>query len=545
MMPKTPRRLLIGIASLLTTGAVGFAFQARKGQREPTVERTPAGPVAGSKSLPRAEWKINDKVGVVLGVDRKRREVRISFGRADGAEVGMALRVSRPSGGPDSIPSDLGWLEVVSTGERESLTEVLPRKVEGEPELFEPGAEMRQGDQVVFATDPDAFRIFKLGMGDSPDAIKSLLQSHVKAARRRFVVSRAYYENGAITIDRYIDASRTLMEAEREVAANPAGKVAAVGSHLDRLTRLVEREEYKREFGSESPPNLAEARYEQAQAALLMARMRRGSESTRSGSPPPRGGRGSTIVGRAGEPARPLAGDRVGRVTRVDRDHGAIDLDFGRGRGAEVGMRLEIRSHRSIRLPSRDVARPDVTVQPEIEAPRSTDAVIVDSVDEQGCRAGEIYMFGGGRPNGRGASVVEIGDEAFLSSDDGALRVHGLGLAGGPESVHDLVRTRAAMARRWLQTARSYYEDSTISSNRFFDAMRALMTVEHEDAATRDGAVTALRDHLKSLKRFIDRERNIFLLDYDNVTKLADARCREIEAALMLARERRSERLGR
>ena len=64
----------------------------------------------------------------------------------------------------------------------------------------------------------------------------------LRHATRRLVAQRAFYDEGRITIDRLIDASRQVMEAEMVLCWGRRGRVAIVAAHVDRATRMVAEE---------------------------------------------------------------------------------------------------------------------------------------------------------------------------------------------------------------------------------------------------------------------------------------------------------------
>src|SRR5262249_39050925 len=61
-----------------------------------------------------------------------------------------------------------------------------------------------------------------------------------ESARLYLEIAKGYYEQGTVTLDRFLDASRVVMESEAE-AADPAGVVAAKQAHLGRISDLLER----------------------------------------------------------------------------------------------------------------------------------------------------------------------------------------------------------------------------------------------------------------------------------------------------------------
>jgi hypothetical protein len=214
--------------------------------------------------------------GHVTAVDPERREFRVDFGRVGGAEAGMILEVRRPVPNPKPLFSDsvrVGWLEVTSVGEQESMARVT--NLEPDDSILRELDEPRPGDQVIDATDRDAFRILKLATGDRPDAVEELSKARLPLARRRLELARAFYGEGSLTIDRLIDASRGLMEAELNASRTRDERLAAIRGHLDRMHRVVTREASLFLIGSGSLPNLSEARGALTEVASMLSQARR------------------------------------------------------------------------------------------------------------------------------------------------------------------------------------------------------------------------------------------------------------------------------
>jgi hypothetical protein len=79
------------------------------------------------------------------------------------------------------------------------------------------------------------------------------------AARRRMEAQKRFYEEGRLTLDRYLEACRLLALAETEAATTHEGRVAAARTHLARLEEIVLRERSELEVGRGTPADVAEA----------------------------------------------------------------------------------------------------------------------------------------------------------------------------------------------------------------------------------------------------------------------------------------------
>ncbi|QEH37227.1 ECF RNA polymerase sigma factor SigW [Aquisphaera giovannonii] len=80
----------------------------------------------------------------------------------------------------------------------------------------------------------------------------------VEAARQRLDAQRVYYEEGRITIDRYVQASEGLMEAERLASRAEEGRRAAQARHVDRLKEIERVERARMEAGRGTVADFAE-----------------------------------------------------------------------------------------------------------------------------------------------------------------------------------------------------------------------------------------------------------------------------------------------
>jgi RNA polymerase sigma factor (sigma-70 family) len=114
---------------------------------------------------------------------------------------------------------------------------------------------------------------------DSPETLSTQADRWVAAAQQRLDAQRAYYEQGRITIDRYIDASEQLMRAEIAVSATKDRRVAAAKANMDRIAEIVKVEQAQLEKGRGTSSDVAEALVAQERAAFiyLEARQERGS----------------------------------------------------------------------------------------------------------------------------------------------------------------------------------------------------------------------------------------------------------------------------
>jgi outer membrane protein TolC len=101
-----------------------------------------------------------------------------------------------------------------------------------------------------------------------PDDVDRLAQQLLEAARRRYDAQRAYYEEGRITLDRFVDASKQLSLAELKIAKTDADRLAVRQRHFDRIKSIEQREEAELKVGRGTEADVAEARERRLEAEL-------------------------------------------------------------------------------------------------------------------------------------------------------------------------------------------------------------------------------------------------------------------------------------
>ena len=99
-----------------------------------------------------------------------------------------------------------------------------------------------------------------------PPEVDPLLQQSIDAARKRIDAQRAYYEEGRITLDRFIDACRELELAQLMVAQTDAERTAIKQRHIAILKEIEDREKAEMEVGRGTISDLSEAIQRRVQA---------------------------------------------------------------------------------------------------------------------------------------------------------------------------------------------------------------------------------------------------------------------------------------
>ena len=223
--------------------------------------------------------------GRITALEQRAGEVRIEWGPGFEPSIGMMLRIAQAR--PDGNEGEAPCLEVTALRRRVGIARVVPpagRLVRQEPDgpttvaaPDDQALKVPVGAAVRDVTDPQALANLRLAEGGRPDAIERLLRERVGTARRWSETALPFFEAGTVNGDRYLDASRRLLEAERESARTRDEEVTALCAQLARLTNFVAILQNPGGLCSPGPePQLSEARHDQAQAAKWLARARRG-----------------------------------------------------------------------------------------------------------------------------------------------------------------------------------------------------------------------------------------------------------------------------
>ena len=104
--------------------------------------------------------------------------------------------------------------------------------------------------------------------------VDPLAQRFLSAARQRVEAQRAYYEEGRITIDRFIDACTRLKKAELLAATDESERTAAREWYLNVLLEIEQREDAELKVGRGTVADLSEIRQRRQQAEMDLKNQR-------------------------------------------------------------------------------------------------------------------------------------------------------------------------------------------------------------------------------------------------------------------------------
>jgi hypothetical protein len=97
-------------------------------------------------------------------------------------------------------------------------------------------------------------------------------QKILDAAKQRVAAQKAFYEEGRITIDRYLDALEQLREAKSQVAKSQQERVEAALDYAGQVGEVVKRESTQVAEGRSTASDLTEAQHRQNFAQLILIR---------------------------------------------------------------------------------------------------------------------------------------------------------------------------------------------------------------------------------------------------------------------------------
>ncbi len=138
---------------------------------------------------------------------------------------------------------------------------LVGQETAAKPDGTQPPGTTKPGGTVI----PDRAPAVAAPEEETEEALKHRL---VEAARRRLEAQRAFYEEGRITVDRFLGASHELMHAEIQASTTREARISAVQAHLDRAKKVEARERSELQEGRGTRADVAEAEQGRLQAEL-------------------------------------------------------------------------------------------------------------------------------------------------------------------------------------------------------------------------------------------------------------------------------------
>ncbi len=415
------------------------------------------------------------------------------------------------------------------------------------PELPAPGAKTAPDDPIA--------------RGEGPLRSSAAIgRSRVEAARQRLEAQQAFYQEGRITIDRLIDASRVMMEAERDVAETPEAREVPLRVHLARLRVIKARELAELQVGRATTADVAEAESNLLDAEFLLAReVEARARPRRADAPPPADPLAPANPPAAApkadarpESARDLARERVELARRIK------EVTEGQFKGGGVGFdallaaskalleaELDAAESRAARLDilaamirngqeivqhtAASAARGDVT---SIAVDQARAAVLearyqlAKEAEGPGPGPGPIP-----RPDGPPSAASQV-SAASANPPAAAPKAD-----ARPESARNLARERVKLAREVKEISQQQYQVGRVEFEAVLRASKALMEAELDAADSK----AARLDILAALVRGQEDVARIVTALVESARKspreLAEARAAVLEARYRLAKD--------
>ncbi len=117
----------------------------------------------------------------------------------------------------------------------------------------------------------DDIKLIPASVPPADASLKVLLEERLRSAQVRYEAQNTFYEEGRITIDRLITASRRVMDAEIALADTSEKRRASIQTYVDRLQRIHDRETKELEVGRATTADIAEASDSLVEARILLA----------------------------------------------------------------------------------------------------------------------------------------------------------------------------------------------------------------------------------------------------------------------------------
>ena len=232
-----------------------------------------------------------------------------------------------------------------------------------------------------------------------PRSAADVAKARIDLAMQRFKVQKTFYDEGRITIDRLVDASKALTDAKRDAAASKAGRVEAVREHYALLEWILKREEAELAEGRATTADIAYMKSVLLDTEFALAKEMEAPEAkpagveTKAGSRPLAEVRPSWDQERAETSRRWLALQRAEVARRLLAE--AMRLFPG-----EIDTESFVAASRAAMDAEREAARPGVgrraAIQSQVDRLRSAEQT-VDGLIKQGIKTqadGQRVRFG-------------------------------------------------------------------------------------------------------------------------------------------------------
>ena len=236
----------------------------------------PVGPVA-APAVQAPPERLDDETNMLAVAVREYHELKSRY------DAGKATS-------HDLIAAASKWLEIelalarTPVGRLAALTayrERIDRIREDQVREFSAGrATQEQVDEATRALRESVAQLDKEGAADemakaeklAEAPLQTLLQERRQIAQQRLTTENAFYEEGRITIDRLIAASYQFMEADLELAGTPDRRRAIIQEHVDRLTRIHDRETAELVVGRATSADVTLAADKLLEARIMLLR---------------------------------------------------------------------------------------------------------------------------------------------------------------------------------------------------------------------------------------------------------------------------------
>ncbi len=371
-------------------------------------------------------------------------------------------------------------------------------------------------------------------------------QARVEAARRRLEAQVAFYEEGRITIDRLIDASQMMMDAELAIAPTPEAREASFRVHLARLREIKKRETAEMAVGRATTADLAEAESRLLDAEFLLAREIEGrnppprAEAPPAPAAPPTGavadlGRGWAAAAREQLAAR--RSEYQNARTTIDRVVAASDALMTAERetaGSKAGRDEAIRHHidrlgeiLAIAQALKSVGRATTADVAEAEQNLANARFLLA---READAPGPVPKPDAPPPAGPTAPGSGPNPPAAASPP-----------GGRPAVAADLARQRVEVARRRKEAAENLFRNSRIEGSELEAALRGLLEAQLDVAETKAARVEIFAAMVAEAEKAVEITSGMVEAARVSPLMLDEARAAVLDFRIRLAREAEGE----
>jgi RNA polymerase sigma factor (sigma-70 family) len=340
-----------------------------------------------------------------------------------------------------------------------------------------------------------------------------LAKERVTSAKLRFEAQKTFYEEGRITIDRLIDASKKMMEAERDAATTRLGRIAPLRNHRNLLEEITNREVEELKVGRATQADVFEAKQALLEAEYVLAK-----ELEAITNQPER--KTGDVPAKKSDPLQALAQQRLELARRVmqnvqklveageaapaqlfeaSKELLAAQLDAATTRAERVAaIQAHLESAQKFLQMREAMEQRGQTSRSETDAARAYVIELkIRAVREANPAQDETLVL-----DRRVGELERKLVQALQPREEEAVRKAAAQNQPGAVELQKLAMERVLVARTAMNNVEILVQNARAEPDRFIEASRDLLNAEFDAATTREQRLKVIADQVEAARMF-------------------------------------------